>query len=104
MPNYPGWGFYKINPWRERFDYVIRKCIEAGLIDRWKFNTWVQMKEVHESENPDQQVVFTDDSKISALSLDDLQGLFYLGALALGFCTLVFITEFVVGKWKNIIN
>ena len=20
MPNYPGWAFYKVNPWRRRFD------------------------------------------------------------------------------------
>jgi hypothetical protein len=24
MPNYPGWAFYKFNPYRERFDKIIR--------------------------------------------------------------------------------
>ena len=36
MPNYPGWGFHKFNPWRERFDQLIHRAIEAGLINFWK--------------------------------------------------------------------
>ena len=24
MPNYPGWGFFKFNPWRPKFDQLIR--------------------------------------------------------------------------------
>ena len=44
MANYPGWGFYRFNPWRERFDEVIQNVLQAGLIDHWKQNTWVRMK------------------------------------------------------------
>ena len=36
MANFPGWGFHRFNPWRERFDEVIQRTIEAGLIDFWK--------------------------------------------------------------------
>ena len=36
MPNFPGWGFHRFNPWRQRFDEVIQRVIEAGLIDFWK--------------------------------------------------------------------
>merc|ERR1719394_1603902 len=30
MPNYAGWGFFKFNPWRAKFDEQIRKHIEIG--------------------------------------------------------------------------
>ena len=36
MANFPGWGFHRFNPWRERFDEVIQRAIEAGLINFWK--------------------------------------------------------------------
>ena len=36
MPNFPGWGFHKFNPWRERFDDVILRALEAGLVNFWK--------------------------------------------------------------------
>ena len=90
MPNYPGWAFYKVNPWRKRFDQVIRRVLEGGFIDHWKYSTWVQMKE---KRSPEDELVFEDRSKLTSLSLDDLQGVFYLGALALGFTVTVFVAE-----------
>ena len=30
MPNYPGWGFFKFNPWRAKFDELIRRHIEVS--------------------------------------------------------------------------
>ena len=29
MPNYPGWGFFKFNPWRAKFDQLIMRHIEV---------------------------------------------------------------------------
>ena len=31
MPNYPGWGFFKFNPWRATFDTLIRQHLEVSL-------------------------------------------------------------------------
>ena len=39
MPNYPGWGFFKFNPWRPKFDQLIRhravnepsQCVERDF-------------------------------------------------------------------------
>ncbi len=28
-----------------RFDEAIRLCLEAGLVEEWKYRTWVRMKE-----------------------------------------------------------
>ena len=33
MPNYAGWGFFKFNPWRAKFDEQIRKHIEVSYTD-----------------------------------------------------------------------
>ena len=32
-----GWAFYKFNPWRKRFDQVLRRMLEAGLVEHYKF-------------------------------------------------------------------
>ena len=32
MPNYPGWGFFKFNPWRAKFDTLIRQHLEVSII------------------------------------------------------------------------
>ena len=42
-------------------------------------------------------VAFSDQDRAVALSLDDLQGVFYLGALALGFTAIVFAFEWTCG-------
>ena len=42
-------------------------------------------------------VAFSDQDRAVALSLDDLQGVFYLGALALGFTVIVFAFEWTCG-------
>ena len=36
MANLPGWAFHRFNPWRERFDHLIQRTVEAGLVDFWK--------------------------------------------------------------------
>ena len=36
MANLPGWAFHRFNPWRERFDQLIQRTVEAGLVDFWK--------------------------------------------------------------------
>jgi hypothetical protein len=74
MPNYPGWGFHKFNPWRERFDQVIRWTLEAGLVEHWKQRTWVRMKQ--ESVNP--PIIPTERGTIEPLTLGNLQGAFFL--------------------------
>ncbi len=89
MPNYPGWGFYKFNPWRERFDEVIQRMLQAGLIDLWKKRTWERMKEREKFP-----IQLETKSATEPLVLDDLQGAFYLSWLMLGASVMAFIVEF----------
>merc|ERR1712113_1332178 len=84
MPNFPGWAFHKFNPWREKFDEYIQWHIEAGLIDEWKWRTWVRQK-VETIESGD-TVDYREKPVISPLTMDDMQSAFLLlilvGALA----------------------
>ena len=81
MPNFPGWAFFKFNPWRARFDEEIRRHMEAGLVDLWKWRVWVHQKEdalikvttqlvtLHQGTN----IAFEEPPAITALTLDDIQ-------------------------------
>ncbi|XP_059088023.1 glutamate receptor ionotropic, NMDA 2D-like isoform X1 [Tigriopus californicus] len=82
MPNLPGWAFYTFNPVRPRFDETIQRAIEAGLIDFWKFRTWYRMKEKSRLDGVE-PIRIEKRANIRSLSLDDLQGVFYLVLLAL---------------------
>ena len=78
-----GWAFYKFNPWRKRFDKILRMQIEAGLVEHYKFKTWERMrKEFLESD--EERIEFTERPIASAMNMDDLQGVFYLSGLLLG--------------------
>jgi hypothetical protein len=74
MPNYPGWGFHKFNPWRERFDQVIRWTLEAGLVEHWKQRTQVRLKQ----ESVNAPITPTERGTPEPLTLGNLQGAFFL--------------------------
>ena len=69
MPNYPGWGFHRFNPWRERFDVVIQNVLQAGLVDHWKQKTWIRMKEEQSTGDKDPG----ERDPMAPLGMDDLQ-------------------------------
>ena len=69
MPNYPGWGFHRFNPWRERFDVVIQNVLQAGLVDYWKQKTWIRMKEEQSTGDKDPG----ERDPMAPLGMDDLQ-------------------------------
>ena len=92
-----GWGFYKYNPWKPRFDKVTRMLIEAGLIDTFMERTMRKMKDIHLHSN-EEKVKFEEREQITSLSVDDLYGVFYFTMFGLfaGFCC--FILEFWIKK------
>ena len=69
MANYPGWGFHRFNPWRERFDVVIQNVLQAGLVDYWKQKTWIRMKEEQSTGDKDPG----ERDPMAPLGMDDLQ-------------------------------
>lgn len=91
MPNFPGWGFYKFNPWRAKFDHLIEKHIEAGLIEEWKWRTWVRQKE--EALARGDKIDYKEIPAIAPLSLDDMQSAFWVVALFSVMAILAFGTE-----------
>ena len=89
---FKGWGFYSFNPWRQRFDDVIQYALQGGLVNHWKYTTWVRMKQDSLDKGID-PIKLDEVPVISALTLDNLQGVFYLCGLLYGFALLVFGLE-----------
>lgn len=87
MPNFPGWGFFKFNPWRGKFDRLIERHMEAGLIEEWKWRTWVRQKE--EALARGDQIDYVEIPVIASLTLDDMQSAFWVVLL---FTVLAFLT------------
>ena len=97
-PNYSTWGFYKVNRWRKGFDKFIRRCIESGLLDHWKFKTWIEMEKKQRGLR--KPVVYKDISPISPLTWDDTQGAFYLVGMGITVSITIFFKEFFSEKLK----
>ena len=65
---------------------------ESGLIDEWKMRTFRQMR-INMIERGEKPVEEEKRSTNSPLTMDDLQGIFYVKAILLGLATIVFFWE-----------
>ena len=71
-----GYAYDNINPWRPRHDQVIRRILEAGLVETWKKRTWIRMKREYQEElkrTGKEGIKFDIKPLISAITLDDFQ-------------------------------
>ena len=69
------WALNKFAPWHRRFNQVIARMVEAGLIKKWKLQTWSRMKE-NSGQEP---VAFINPPAAEPLTLDTLQAAFLGG-------------------------
>ena len=75
-----GYAYYIINPWRLRHDEVIRRILEAGLIEQWKRRAWIRMKEEHQNElriKGEEGIKFDIKPLISEMTMNDFQVSFF---------------------------
>ena len=75
-----GYAYYIINPWRVRHDEVIRRILEAGLIEQWKRRAWIRMKEEHQNElriKGEEGIKFDIKPLISEMTMNDFQVNFF---------------------------
>ena len=71
-----GYAYDLVNPWRPRHDQVIRRILEAGLIEKWKERTWWRMKEEYQEElkrTGAEGIKFNIKPLISAMTVNDFQ-------------------------------
>ena len=57
-------------------DQVIRRILEAGMIEKWKERTWYRMKDEYQEElkkNGEEGIKFDIPPLTSAITLDDFQ-------------------------------
>ena len=101
--NYNGWTFYKFNPWKARFNKFLRKTIESGLIEYYKDKTFMKQRKLH-YQSEEEKVKFVKKSLIYALTIDDLQGLFYIYLLMTLCSFLAFFVERRIGPTKKVVT
>ena len=66
--------------------------LEAGLVEHYKLETWYGMRKDY-LESDEEKVVYDIRPNISPMSLDDLQGAFYIGGLFLAMAFVTFLLE-----------
>merc|ERR1712212_1299951 len=91
MPNYAGWGFFKFNPWRAQFDRLIQWHKQAGLIDEWKWRTWVKKKALARNSS----LHYEETAFIAPLSMDDMQSAFVVHGFMLAIALITLMAELV---------
>ncbi|XP_068238662.1 glutamate receptor ionotropic, delta-2-like [Palaemon carinicauda] len=98
-----GWGFRKGAPFRDAIDRMKQRLIEAGLIDRWLNEVIrVQVEESEKKEfNGSLIIRQADEKEQSALSLEHLQGSFYLLLIGYWIAGLVLVLEIARHYYMN---
>ena len=71
--------------------------IEAGLVEEYKDRTYRKAREKY-FLSKEERLEIKEKPKVAPLSLDDLQGLFYLTAVLMVFSLISFIIEISYGK------
>ncbi|XP_076057381.1 uncharacterized protein LOC143034919 isoform X3 [Oratosquilla oratoria] len=90
---YPGhlcWYFKKNTPWKHKFDLGLRRLVEAGLVPRWiKLKTEDFMGRDFERR----QILAAKETRLTALTLEHLQGVFLIYLFINAFAVFVFFLE-----------
>ena len=73
--------------------------IESGLIDHWRDETWRRMKV--EAKAAGNIFEFEPEPEQKPLTVDDLQGIFYLLFMSLGISAVAFSMEWCAWKAKR---
>ena len=72
--------------------------MEAGLVNQWKVRTWARIK-IEEAwakmESEEGDIILKDDQVATIITLDHVQGAFYLYIIMLICASLVFGTEII---------
>ena len=90
-----GWIFYKINPWKATLNKFLRKLLEADLVKHYKDKTFLIAKQRF-WESDEEKMEFKEIPLVNPLSLDDLQGLFYLSGFVYVLAFMSFMTELII--------
>ena len=95
---YISWGYPKVSFLRVGFEKMMQRCIEFGITSHWEKLAVDLMKSEDDQQD---QVIFEEKPLISAFTLDDLQGIFFLDAIILGLCVIFFVIEIAFWKLKG---
>ncbi len=89
-----GWGFYRLNPWFERFQGVVTRFIDVGLVEHWKFNSRTQLRRLL---RPDERLNAPEKAFIR-LGFDDTIGIFTVFVASLVVGAVCFACEYTYVK------
>ena len=74
--------------------------LEAGLVDHYKYKTWIKMKREYD-ESDEVKLKHEEKPFVTAMSMDELQGIFYLCGVFLCGSVIVFFFEWFINGTKK---
>lgn len=80
-----------------KINEVIRSILEAGLFRKWQ----TESRRINVNDVEDDDVGNSNEGSYVALSMNHIEGAFYLGLIGIGLSTLVFIGEIIHFKLMN---
>ncbi|CAG0892373.1 unnamed protein product [Darwinula stevensoni] len=100
MQNYYIWPARKGAPWIPSFNKVIRSCVEAGLVDRWKRESIQHYRQPGQTDEPEEtpkkETATESDDTNESLQLIYFQGAFIILGLGCAIAIVAFIDELCV--------
>ncbi|XP_064113245.1 glutamate receptor ionotropic, NMDA 2D-like [Macrobrachium nipponense] len=98
-----GWAFRKGYPNLSTIDKLMQRLLEGGIVDFW-IDVVVKkiarrMVEEGQSSGESKAVVIPDDDQVRVLTLEHLEGAFYLQGIGCCFGLIIFLLELIRYKW-----
>ncbi|XP_076040830.1 ionotropic receptor 21a-like [Oratosquilla oratoria] len=110
-PHNVAMGLQKHSPLTSRVNLVIQRMLQGGLIDRWFLESFRVARDAKKSKAKEENLsgVQEDSSKdksissgVIPLSIDHLQGVFFILAICHLFSFLILLVEIKIGKQRSI--
>ena len=88
-------------PWYKEIDKVSRLLLEAGLIDHYKLKTGYYETRRRFLESDEEKIIYVDPPVVAAMSMEDLQPIFYILGLGHSFSLITFLIEYLLSSKKS---
>ncbi|KAK3854771.1 hypothetical protein Pcinc_038770 [Petrolisthes cinctipes] len=105
FPSGYSWAFPKGSPYRLPFDEVMRRCLQAGLVDKWLNELYsyylkerLQQRTPQQRRREEQAAMEEKDDGLVVLNLRHLQGPFFIWFLGNGGGVLVLLLEVMTAR------
>ena len=90
-----------MSPWRKELQKIIKKLIEAGLMDHYKLKTGFYETRRRLLESDEEKIIYVEPPVVAPMIIEDLLPVFYILGLGLSFALIIFFIEVLMGSIKT---